>query len=197
MAMTTLLVCINLLKNSRTEQEHKTHNSYFYLRKRKQSCALLRCWIAFAFSLVMSVPLSYAKEEHIASSPIQHSERKVWRSNEDCGYNCLLVLLRLHGVEIDYASFYGQKTGHRFNGVGSNGLSLLQVKELATAYGVPGIVGKTSPEGLKVLPKPIIAHLDDPNGEGSGHYVIILDCSDNDLTIMDGTTFGITHWPWR
>ena len=131
-------------------------------------------------------------QEDEAALAANSADNVVWRSARVCGCNCLYIMLREKGIEPDYLKLRQELLRESFT-------SLTQLQEAGEKRGLACRMGKTNPQGLRSLPKPLIAHLDRLSGRGQarGHYVLVLAAHEENLTVMDGTSGIIETTPWR
>ena len=117
----------------------------------------------------------------------------VWRDQRACGVNSLYVLLRLHGCDSDYS----QLSSELFDASRGGYTSLANLRDVASRRGLDLEMGRTSPDVLHEMSKPVIAHIE-PQEEGEwGHYVVVLDANEDTVRTMDGTTAIVMTRPWR
>jgi hypothetical protein len=117
----------------------------------------------------------------------------VWRSARNCGLNCLYILLGAHNIETDYNCLSEEVL------VEDKGSSLTDLRLAAKRHGLAATLGKTGPEGLTGLPKPVVAHWDLANqpGDNPGHFVLVLKTTAESVEFMDGTSGTIGALEWR
>jgi hypothetical protein len=114
-------------------------------------------------------------------------EALIWRTTRNCGVNCLYVLLRTNGKSVDYEDLMNDLHA-RCSGEQN---SLTDLRHAARDRGLRCQLGKTTLEGLKSLPKPVIAHTEKATPD-SGHFVLVVNVGPETVEIMDGTTGSIT-----
>ena len=117
----------------------------------------------------------------------------VWRSEKTCGLNCLYVLLGANNIESDYNRLSEEVL------VENKVTSLTDLRLAAKRHGLAAALGKTGPEGLAGLPKPVLAHWDLANkpGDYPGHFVLVLKTTAESVEFMDGTSGEIRGVEWR
>ncbi|MCB9871150.1 MAG: hypothetical protein H6837_14930 [Planctomycetes bacterium] len=103
-----------------------------------------------------------------------------WRTTQNCGANCLYLLLRAHGHDITYQRVVEATR------IGARGSSLAELAQSARNLGFPVRLGKGSPEDLRHARLPILIHTDPSTGDvrTTGHYLVV--------TAIDQQT-GIVH----
>lgn len=126
-------------------------------------------------------------------APSRAEDRAVWRSEHVCGLNCLFLLLRCTGESPDYLAM--QETLLEEGRL----TSLYDLNTAAARYGVGLRLAKLTPDDLRALPKPVIAHLDrvTPSGESAGHFVVVTRADRDKVRYVDGTTAEAREVPWR
>jgi len=117
----------------------------------------------------------------------------VWRSGRNCGLNCLFVLLGANNIETDYDRLSEEVL------VENKVASLTDLRLAAKRHGLATALGKTDPEGLTSLPKPVLAHWDIANKPGDipGHFVLVVKTTAESVEFMDGTSGVIGALEWR
>jgi len=116
-----------------------------------------------------------------------------WRSPGNCGLNCLHVLLGANNIETDYDRLSEEVL------VENKVTSLTDLRQAAKRHGLAATLGKTGPEGLTALPKPVVAHWDLANepGDYPGHFVLVVKTTAESVEFMDGTSGAIRVLEWR
>ena len=115
-----------------------------------------------------------------------------WRAARVCGVNCVYLLLRHFNQAVEYQKLEADLLRDDIT-------SLADLKRAATSRGLATQVLRTDRDGLDRLPRPMIAHLDhvSPQGETSGHFVLILkNEGENGVACIDGTTAEPRTIPW-
>jgi hypothetical protein len=116
----------------------------------------------------------------------------VWRTQRMCGVNCLYLFLGFHRVKMSYTELTEELLTTPV------WTSLADLQRVASRHGVACAVGRTSPEGLRAISKPLIAHWEQvgPDGTNAGHFVVVTRTTDDLVTYFDGTTaeFEEIHW---
>jgi ABC-type bacteriocin/lantibiotic exporter with double-glycine peptidase domain len=107
--------------------------------------------------------------------------------------NSLYIMLRLHGIECDYHALTDELYAASPEGYNS----MADLKRSAARRGLELEVGRTSPEALLELEKPVIAHIEPLERGGGGHFVVVLKTDADTVQTMDGTTGNIMSRPWR
>jgi hypothetical protein len=128
--------------------------------------------------------LVFADDSSIAGKKAQ------WRSENNCGANCLFVMSRLFDIQPDYDDLVKRVV------VREGGSSLKDLKEASEAIGIPAEAAKTNPQGLRRLSKPVICHEEMPSN-GAGHYVLVLKTDGEIVTYMDGSTCLVREMSWN
>jgi len=132
-------------------------------------------------SLAPAVNKPETSENHIA-----------WRSKRVCGLNCVYFLLRAEGKNPDYALMQQGLLKEAFT-------SLADLKRVAADYGLSLRLAQMTPEELRQIDKPVVAHFDivDVRGSTQGHFVVVTHADENGVELVDGTTVLTRSIPWR
>ncbi len=133
--------------------------------------------VPVSISLVLIATISAAAENASPKSP----EPSVWRTVNRCPVNAMYMIMKLNGVDVDYA-----KLGDVLQ-VGEKGSNLTALQNCGRSFGLDAKVLKVTPEELPHHPLPAIAHLES-EGPGTGHYVVVLAAGDQGVEYLDGTT---------
>lgn len=117
----------------------------------------------------------------------------IWRSGKVCGVNCLYLMLRLGGVAVDYGDLLEELLPD------NSETSLTSMMRSARRHGLDCAMGKTDPEGLKAVSKPVVAHGESFERSDSdvGHFVLVLKTTDEGVSYVDGTTALMQSRSWR
>lgn len=103
-----------------------------------------------------------------------------------CGPNALYMLLRAHGRPVLADGFFREIQP------GVQGLSLAELRDASTRYGLPAEVRCcTYKELISGCTFPLVALLQPGQGmdhHSSGHYVLVLDADLEGVTLVDGTS---------
>jgi peptidase C39-like protein len=128
----------------------------------------------------------------VASTNGDSGDELVWRSKRVCGLNCAYFVLRAHGKDPDYAEMQRRLLKEEFT-------SLRDIKQAAAEYGVQLRLARMTPEQLRNVDKPAVAHFDlvDIKGGAQGHFVIVTQTDDNTVQFIDGTTVLTRSLSWR
>lgn len=136
--------------------------------------------------------LCVTREETLAPA-VTNPREVIWRSERACGLNCLYVLLGAYNIPVEYEELTAETLRKE------KYTSLTDLKEAAKRYGLNGMLGKTDPDGLAKLPKPIIVHMDVVRQRtgSTGHFVLVLRTTPQSVECMEGTSGSILNMPWR
>lgn len=158
--------------------------SYGFASAARES-ALVQCMVLFCIGSAWNA--SAAEHERASSSDM------VWRAENCCGVNALYVLLRVKGLAPDYRALRSSLLASQ------TATSLGDLRRCADGYGLPCASARSTPEGLRSLPKPLIAHMEVLDGRAAsvGHFVVVLRCTADEVLCMDGTTGDIQSMSWR
>jgi len=151
------------------------------------SCVRLAPWALLLLGVAAGGEGPYS-----GTAPASQDEL-VWRCKRACGVNCLYVLLRDYRIETDYDGLLQELYAAAPEGENS----LADLTRAAEARGLPLVAARTTPFGLRDLEKPVIVHIEPAEGDSGGHFVLVLDTTDDAVTVMDGTTATITRRNWR
>lgn len=102
-----------------------------------------------------------------------------------CGPNSLYQFLGLMGKPAPYDEVVRRLP------VGDSGVTMLQMRDVAGALGVPCAVRRCSFEELQRCGTPAVLHVirrRQDRDRHEGHYVVLLGCSSEAVTVLDGTT---------
>jgi hypothetical protein len=140
-----------------------------------------------------AVEKRFRHEEPLSAAQLQApNRREIWRSTRVCGVNCLYILLRISGKDVDYSQLCDSSlTDTKYN-------SLAELAESAQGYDLRVQCYQLSPDQLRRSPMPLIAHLDQQSvkGQTRGHFILVLATSTNRVTYVDGTTAQIKSVDW-
>jgi Peptidase C39 family len=146
-------------------------------------------WLGI-LSLCAGASMAFSQAADTAQTP---ADQRTWREQRACGVNCLYTMLRIHGIQCDY-----QNLTDELYAVSPNGFnSLTDLKEAAGRRGLAVEVGRTTPEALITLTKPVVAHIEPLEAGGSGHFVVVLAVDEETVQCMDGTTAMVRKRSWR
>jgi hypothetical protein len=127
------------------------------------------CWTDLASA--------YPGEE---DQPALQSAEAARRQNAMCGPNSLYMFLALHDIPVNKHTIEQLTPSH------PDGMSLAELKAAAMSFGLKTYVRRRSMEELRgEFQSPVIAYL--VNG-ATKHYVIILQISEETVTLLDGTS---------
>ncbi|MEQ8856531.1 cysteine peptidase family C39 domain-containing protein [Gimesia sp.] len=126
------------------------------------------------------------------TNSVSNDSEIVWRSERVCGINSLYFLLVLTNHEADYLDMQRSLLKEEL-------VSLDDIKRTAELYGLPVRIALCTPNDLKAMQDPVIAHFDTVNfsGSRSGHFVVIYDTDDKGVKYLDGTTGELMFVTWR
>jgi hypothetical protein len=162
--------------------------------KRRIVATLAFCVLFAIGSRQVATRASETRELDSRVPPV-HDERDnaTWRSENQCGLNSLYVLLRLAGIDVDY---HDVRRRYPNNGQPT---SILTLQDLASQFGLELTAGKTNVVGLQRVAKPVIAHFETvaTRGEASGHYVVVTNVNEQQVTYVDGTTAETRSVSWE
>lgn len=162
-------------------------NSCLVARTIRSAFIFLVCWSCLAFA--HSQPCSASDPApglrlHLDGFPL--SDPKVWRGPQRCGPNSLYMFLSLSGCEVQYSDLLNQFPSTALPA------SFLDLKRIAIRYGMKTRVIRVTSDGLQPAVLPAIA-LVDATRTGVGHFVVIQARDNETLTILDGSTGGLSH----
>ncbi len=145
--------------------------------------AVSQIWLAVTFAALPCCTVGRA----LARDPATIDHNLVWRAPQFCGVNCLYALLKSCGSNPEY------DTLRSMLGDGARPTSLSDLHDVAAKHRVATRLGRAGPEGLRRLPLPFIAHLENVTGSGSavGHYCVVYGVNENNVYYMDGTTANL------
>ena len=113
-----------------------------------------------------------------------------WRRQKFCGINSTYMFLRLHGEEYEYETLMDELKP-------TNGsLSLLNLKESISQRGISCSIYSATPQDLKLIPVPYIAHIEFESDriidyDKRGHFVLVFEVKNDSIRYLDGTTAAI------
>jgi ABC-type bacteriocin/lantibiotic exporter with double-glycine peptidase domain len=105
-----------------------------------------------------------------------------------CPSNSLYIFLSILGKRLDY-----QELEH-YLPVDQSGSSLADMRRCTEPFGVRTTVLKLTPEDLPNCPVPAILHCEEEKAV-TGHYVILLAATSDEVEYVDGTTAIIDVMP--
>ncbi|MEI8380154.1 MAG: cysteine peptidase family C39 domain-containing protein [Planctomycetota bacterium] len=110
-----------------------------------------------------------------------------WRDSRRCGVNVVYSLLRLEGFKVPYEAVLKSVE------ITDRGTTIQKVSQTLTRFGMTTSIVKANPDELIGMPFPCIAHVEiqTPNTfsyADRGHFVVLLQCSNNSVLYLDGTT---------
>ncbi|QDU50785.1 Peptidase C39 family protein [Gimesia panareensis] len=109
------------------------------------------------------------EEQHPVSGAQWH-----WRSTKSCGVTSCYVLLRYHGLDLNY-----QQVADKIP-VGPHGSFMADMATACEGFGVPVSCRHVTPTEFSKIPVPFIAHLErgmSIETETGGHFVVVVDAS--------------------
>jgi len=118
-------------------------------------------------------------------APTSSDSCTFWRVPENSGANVLYLMMRAHGIRVDYGDVVAHLQG------GREPTSLEDLRRVASEFGFPCIVYSATPESLGHMSLPIIAHVDSL-GQGklvSGRLALLARYSNEQthVVLYDGT----------
>jgi len=116
----------------------------------------------------------------------------IWRSERVCGVNCLYLLLRFEGRDVDYLSLQ--------NGLlNEKPTSLHELKAAAYRHDLDLRLARMKPSDLIGVHKPVVVHLEsvDARAQTSGHFVLVTQAYKNGVQYIDGTTTELRSVAWK
>lgn len=119
-------------------------------------------------------------------------EGAVWRVSQNCGVNCLYVMLKAHGRAAEYDRLMADLQA-RGEGKQNN---LSDLRAVAEGHGLSCRVGKATLDGLAASPKPVLAHLEKAT-VNRGHFVVVVSVGPESVEVVDGTSGALSTWPVR
>jgi ABC-type bacteriocin/lantibiotic exporter with double-glycine peptidase domain len=102
-------------------------------------------------------------------------------------------MLRIHGIGCDYQALTDELYAASPDGFNS----LTDLKKAAGRRGLALEVGRTTPEALLTLEKPVVAHIEPLEAGGGGHFILVLSADEDTVICMDGTTAMVRKRSWR
>ncbi|MBL8890070.1 MAG: DUF1573 domain-containing protein [Planctomycetaceae bacterium] len=109
-----------------------------------------------------------------SSHPVRQAQ-----SEFTCGRDCLFIWLGLNNISVDQETLSGVVS------VGASGSSLHELQLAATQFGLPSEVVDFGGGGLSTLPLPAIVHVQIPNQELGGHFVVLVNRSLGRVFVID------------
>jgi hypothetical protein len=107
--------------------------------------------------------------------------QEFWRLANRCGVNSLFMMARLSGIPADYGTVQAAVP------VTSKGTSLSDLRRFAIRIGIDAEVRRITPAILEALPMPVIAHVEQKEGQ-TNHYVVVTVVRPDGVEAIDGTT---------
>jgi TRAP-type C4-dicarboxylate transport system permease small subunit len=135
--------------------------------------------ISFLLSLLSWMSI-HAESSNNNLSSSEETDQKIWRVVNKCPVNSLYIILRLYNRAVTYRDVEERLP------VGSQGSSLVQLRDCAASFGLYARVVKGSPDSLNRCRLPALAHCDEE--KETGHYVVILSVGNDEVELIDGTT---------
>lgn len=112
------------------------------------------------------------------------SAAAIWQQPGVCGVNAVFFLLKCNGADggkIDYRDVLNATT---FSA--DAGASINELRDVCDRFGMPCQNLKTTPRtALRKFSPPYIAHWDDTQYGGKGHFVVVLSVDDDKVQIAD------------
>jgi|SRR5579884_1899834 len=115
-------------------------------------------------------------------------DKRLWRNVESCGINSAYVLLALSGRPVRYSEIAARLP------VARDGVSLGDMKACLASFGLPAVVQRATPESLRQVPLPAIAHCEEEKA-ATGHYVVITAVTADHVEMIDGTNGNMVFFP--
>jgi ABC-type bacteriocin/lantibiotic exporter with double-glycine peptidase domain len=144
---------------------------------------MIGAWKGWLLALSVFALFLPTKKDVVSAAQVSQAEPfhddadQLRRQSVMCGPNCLYMLLALHDVSVHDRSLAKDITSH------SEGMSLLALQEACGVQGLRTEVRRCSIDELRrTFQSPVIAHLN------SRHYVVVIDMTDDFVTVLDGTT---------
>lgn len=135
--------------------------------------------LSFANVLAADMPIPDSKRPQPPPSSAPSRNYEGGGGTLVCGSNALYMLLRLYDIQVDQEQLAATVP------VNNNGTSLAELREAAASLGLEATVRRCSLDELRGhVQSPFLAHL----AMVSQHYVVVIDVSDDSVTLLDGTT---------
>lgn len=124
--------------------------------------------------------------------PLSHESASHWRHPLRCGVACCYAFLRIEGSSTDYESVAGVMLVDD-----ARGTSLADLCETLCSFGQQVEVIRATPDELRNLEFPAIAHLDMGRTDAgpSGHYVVLLSADASKVSLLEPTSCTIRTLP--
>lgn len=105
-----------------------------------------------------------------------------------CAPNALYVYLKCGGADVTLGKLDEELGGKDVP------VSLVRVKEICEQYGIPSRVRRINNSETERIPFPAIAFLPPTKADQPGHFVVLLESSNDQVTFIDGTTGKLSKW---
>ncbi len=137
-----------------------------------------------AVLILASLAAAYRARADV-EAPRASPEAKTWRIGNKCGINVIYLMASLLTNKPDYEQV------ERLVPVDEKGTTLVQMRDGARPFGLNLEIVKGTPEALLACRLPVVAHWEEEQGS-TGHYVIVLAASENEVQYIDGTSAMIS-----
>ncbi len=117
--------------------------------------------------------------------PVPVPEMPKWAKPGMCGANCLYLLMKMlsSSRRIPASPTY-EDVAQRLPARAGVGTSLSEIEGAAAQFGLPLEGRRVSVSDFPRLPRPFIAHLDQLDSGGTGHFIVIYDIIEGNDTVL-------------
>ena len=151
--------------------------------RRKKEGVAIACFATVVLFNAAASMLAGADDSRLNSNELEQ-----WRVPQHCGRNCVYITLRLLQTDVAYGDVQGELPERQ------EGHSLLELRQAASKFGVKMQIVKGPPEILTNCSLPVIAHWEEEE-KVTGHYVVVIACTSEEVRYIDGTTAMIGTMP--
>lgn len=169
------------------------HASWFASRRCGILAALLAAGLVAAAAgggsqtaTAQAPPPRYVEQQYQIAAPDGTAYH--WRDARACGVSCCYLLLKFLGKSPEY-----EEVRRRIEIDPERGATLEQLRQACASFGVDLEAVTTGPDGLRRQRFPVIAHLQ--REQQLGHYVVVLACDAEHVTIIDPTEARVRPLP--
>jgi hypothetical protein len=107
-----------------------------------------------------------------------------WQQSGVCGVNAVFFLLKCNGADVGEIDYINVLNATTFSA--DAGASINELRDVCERFGMPCQNLKTTPRtALHKFSPPYIAHWDDTQYGGKGHYVVVLSIEEDNVRIAD------------
>ncbi len=120
---------------------------------------------------------------------IKNVDQRTWRTGRNDAVNCLYLLMAIAEKPVSY------EEARSALWMSEPGPSLTSIKTAAQRLGISTTIYKSSPDAIRSMPMPLIAHMDPRRGGDAGRFVVLFSVTRDVCGIIDGGSAMISEIP--